>query len=114
MRAMQQMVRSGNRQSCHLPERISWSSATYEAGVAGSSARSPIASQQHGRSASGHGDEAGAIAASCWEPAGWDSCCCSCGLNINRKYERAWDLITVPFKFEMSGGRIVLYQPNGL
>lgn len=23
-------------------------------------------------------------------------------------------LITVPFKFEMSGGRIVLYQPNGL
>jgi D-glycero-alpha-D-manno-heptose-7-phosphate kinase len=24
------------------------------------------------------------------------------------------DLITVPFKFEMSGGRIVLYQPNGL
>ena len=24
------------------------------------------------------------------------------------------NLITVPFKFEMSGGRIVLYQPNGL
>lgn len=24
------------------------------------------------------------------------------------------DRITVPFKFEMSGGRIVLYQPNGL
>ena len=24
------------------------------------------------------------------------------------------DLITVPFRFEMSGGRIVLYQPNGL
>jgi D-glycero-alpha-D-manno-heptose-7-phosphate kinase len=24
------------------------------------------------------------------------------------------ELITVPFKFEMSGGRIVLYQPNGL
>jgi D-glycero-alpha-D-manno-heptose-7-phosphate kinase len=24
------------------------------------------------------------------------------------------DLITVPFTFEMSGGRIVLYQPNGL
>jgi len=23
-------------------------------------------------------------------------------------------LITVPCKFEMSGGRIVLYQPNGL
>ena len=23
-------------------------------------------------------------------------------------------LITVPFKFDMSGGRIVLYQPNGL
>jgi len=24
------------------------------------------------------------------------------------------NLITVPFRFEMSGGRIVLYQPNGL
>ena len=27
---------------------------------------------------------------------------------------RSSNLITVPFKFDMSGGRIVLYQPNGL
>ena len=31
-----------------------------------------------------------------------------------RVVETLGKLIRVPFKFEMSGGRIVLYQPDGL
>ena len=54
-------------------------------------------------------------AASCSAPAAAGSCCCSCGPKIRQQVRAALgNLITVPFKFEMSGGRIVLYQPNGL
>ena len=53
-------------------------------------------------------------AASCSAPAAADSCCCSSGRTTAEVRAALPKLITVPFRFEMSGGRIVLYQPDGL
>ncbi len=54
-------------------------------------------------------------AASCSAPAAAGSCCCSSGPRTARACADALrNLIAVPFKFETSGCRIVLYQPDGL
>ena len=53
-------------------------------------------------------------AASCSAPAAAVSCCCSSGPRIASASGGALGPIAVPFRFETSGCRIVLYQPDGL